>query len=63
MEELLDRLGLDRMKKDIQAADSFRDVVVDQGGDSRLETVKCELSSGKLGFAVCQGYRSSREVL
>jgi hypothetical protein len=30
VEELLDRLGLGSMKKNIQAADSFRDVVVDQ---------------------------------
>jgi hypothetical protein len=30
VEELLDRLGLGFMKKDIKAADSFRDVVTDQ---------------------------------
>jgi hypothetical protein len=31
VEELLDRVGLGCLKKNIQVADSFRDVVLDQG--------------------------------
>jgi hypothetical protein len=31
VEELLDRLGLGCFKKNIEGADSFRDVVVDRG--------------------------------